>query len=60
MALQPTRIATVTGDRRAPDDPHQQLIKRMVAVEGDAVWEEGKHEPTKIPQVPQRGDGPAG
>jgi len=32
----------------APDDPHQQLVKRMIAVEGDMVWEEGKRMPTRI------------
>lgn len=34
----------------APDSPHQQLVKRMVAVEFDVVWDSEKNAPVKIPQ----------
>jgi len=34
----------------APDNPHQQLVKRLVALEGDLVWQDGKAKPTQIPQ----------
>ncbi|KAJ9530392.1 hypothetical protein QJQ45_000766 [Haematococcus lacustris] len=34
----------------APDNPHQQLVKRLVGLEGDAVWELGHAEPTPVPQ----------
>ncbi len=37
---------------RAPDNPHQQIIKRMVAVEGDMVlMPDGSHDVQSIPKV---------
>ncbi|GFR39876.1 hypothetical protein Agub_g378, partial [Astrephomene gubernaculifera] len=34
----------------APDQPHQQLVKRVIALEQDIVWDSEKNKPTKIPQ----------
>ncbi|GLC43380.1 hypothetical protein PLESTF_000427300 [Pleodorina starrii] len=34
----------------APDQPHQQLVKRIIALEQDVVWDSEKGKPTKIPQ----------
>ncbi|KAG2495595.1 hypothetical protein HYH03_006195 [Edaphochlamys debaryana] len=34
----------------APDQPRQQLVKRIIALEYDTVWDSEKKEPTKIPQ----------
>lgn len=36
--------------RRAPDDPHQSIIKRVVGLEGDVVWDEDAKQSTSIPQ----------
>ncbi|EFJ43524.1 hypothetical protein VOLCADRAFT_119055 [Volvox carteri f. nagariensis] len=35
----------------APDQPHQQLVKRIIALEHDIVWDSDKGKPTKIPQA---------
>ncbi|PNH10360.1 Mitochondrial inner membrane protease subunit 2 [Tetrabaena socialis] len=35
----------------APDQPHQQLVKRIIAVEYDVVWDSEKNAPQKIPQA---------
>lgn len=36
---------------RAPDEPRQQLVKRIIALEHDLVWDSEQHKPLKIPQV---------
>ena len=38
---------------RAPDDPHQQLIKRMIAVEGDTVVVAGSKGSKKLQDLSQ-------
>ncbi|PNW88383.1 hypothetical protein CHLRE_01g027100v5 [Chlamydomonas reinhardtii] len=34
----------------APDEPRQQLVKRIIALEHDLVWDSEQHKPLKIPQ----------
>jgi inner membrane protease subunit 2 len=36
--------------RRAPDDPHEQLIKRLVGLEGDVLYLPHTHEAKAVPQ----------
>jgi hypothetical protein len=37
---------------RAPDNPHQQIIKRLLALEGDTIIEDAKTQTwTEVPQV---------
>lgn len=36
---------------RAPDDPHRQLIKRVIALEHNTVWDDVALKAEKIPQV---------
>jgi hypothetical protein len=40
---------------RAPDDPHQQLVKRVIGLPGDLVWGSGGD----VVQVPQASREPA-
>ncbi|KAF5833879.1 mitochondrial inner membrane signal peptidase [Dunaliella salina] len=34
----------------SPDDPRQQLVKRVTGLEGDVVWDSYQHNATCIPQ----------
>ncbi len=38
---------------RAPDDPHRQIVKRLIGAEGDLVLVGGSSEMEKVPQVRQ-------
>ena len=37
--------------RRAPDNPHTQLVKRIVALEHDIVWDSDANQAVTVPQV---------
>jgi inner membrane protease subunit 2 len=52
-ALQPLTPAPRRNNRRcrrAPDDPHEQLIKRLVGLEGDVLYLPRSHEAKAVPQ----------